>query len=273
MSTYGIGAAVRLSTKVRDSANVLVNPVTIQVTIQLPDGTTAGPFTAPAVVADGVGLFHYDYLTSTAGRHIARWATTTPTSNDEEPFEVAALWSEAGIVSLADAKKQLNIDADNTDDDEEIQGFIRSITEPCERIAGSLVRAVHVEKHRGGGYSLALNRPPVLSLTSVVAIQTGGVDQAVADLDVDGPTAIVQRLDGGRMCGPYRVTYVAGRTDIQAHIRLAGLIILQHLWETQRGSMGGVRVGGADEVYDPRFGFSIPRRAQELLGEQMPGIA
>ncbi|MER7063961.1 head-tail connector protein, partial [Streptomyces albidoflavus] len=178
----------------------------------------------------------------------------------------------AGIVSLTEAKKQLNIDPSDTDDDEEIQGFIRSLTELCERYRGSLVRRTVVEKHRGG-YMLALNRPPILSLTSVVAIETGGVDQAVADLDVDGPTGIVQRLDGCRMRGPIRVTYVAGRTAIPPEVRQAALIILQHMWETQRGTMGGVRVGGSDEVYDPRFGFSIPRRALELLGEQMPGIA
>lgn len=271
MSTYGVGAAVRLTTEVRDSARVLVTPAAIQVTIQLPDGTTAGPFAPPDVVIDGIGLYHYDYVTTVAGRHIARWATTTPTSNDEEPFEVAPLWSEAGILSLSEAKQQLNIDDDDHDDDEEIQGFIRSVTAVCERYVGALGRAIYEEKHQGG-YLLALNRAPVLSVTSVVAVGTGGVDQAVADLDVDLPTGIVQRLDGGRMCGPFRVTYTAGRTSIPPNVRQAALIILQHLWETQRGGMPA-RFGNQDDTYDPRITYSIPRRAQELLGDQPPGIA
>lgn len=268
MTTYAFGAAARLSTQVRVN-KVLVSPASITLTILLPDNSSAGPFTP---VNDGTGLFHYDYTSAQPGRHIARWVTTAPDGADEEPFEVAPQWAEAGVLSLREAKKQLNIDAADTDDDEEIAGFIRSITAPCERIVGSLVRRNVTEKHRGG-YALALNRTPVLSLTSVIAIQTGGVGQAVADLDVDAGTGIVQRLDGGRMRGPLRVTYVAGRTEIPAHVRQAALIILQHMWETQRGQMGGVRVGGSDEVYDPRFGFSIPRRAQELLGEQPPGIA
>ncbi|MFI7643739.1 head-tail connector protein [Nonomuraea sp. NPDC049400] len=268
MSTYGVGAVVRLSTSVRDSTQTLVNPASIQLTIQLPDATTAGPFTP---INDSTGIYHYDYTTTATGRHIARWATVTPTSNDEEPFEVAPMWGEAGILSLGEAKKQLNIDADDRDYDEEIAGFVRAITEACEKHVGALARTTYTEKHRGGR-GMVLLHSPALSLTSVVAIETSGTDQAVGDLDLDQPTGIVQRKDGGWMRGPFRVTYVAGQTQIPAHVRLAALIILQHMWETQRGSMGGVRVGGADEVYDPRFGFSIPRRAQELLGDPPPEI-
>lgn len=270
MTTYAYGSTVRLSMEVRNTAGTLVNPSAITVTIQLPDATTAGPFTTPAVVNDGTGLYHYDYTPTQAGRHIARWVTTTPTAADEEPFEVAGIWAEAGILSLAEAKAQLDIT--DTGTDEEISHFIRSVTDVCERYVGALGRKTYVEKHRGG-YRLALNRAPVLSLTSVEAIRTGGTDQTVADLDVDGPTGIVERLDGAYMCGPLRVTYVAGRTELPPNVRQAALIILQHMWETQRGQMGGVSFGGSGEVYDPRFGFSIPRRAQELLGDQPPAIA
>lgn len=263
MTTFAFGAAARLSTAVRVSG-VLTAPASITLTVQLPDGTTDGPL---APVNDGVGLYHYDYTSAQAGRHIARWATTGPVGVDEESFDVAAQWAEAGIVSLSDAKKQLNIDSTDTDYDEEIQGFIRSITEVCERHVGALARTSYTEKHRGGR-GMVLLHSPVLSLASVVAIEASGTDQQVADLDLDQPTGVVTRKDGRPMKGPFRVTYVAGQTSIPAHVRQAALIILQHMWETQRGTMGGVRVGGADEAYDPRFGFSIPRRAQELLGDE-----
>ncbi|WP_084963752.1 head-tail connector protein [Thermoactinospora rubra] len=266
--TFAFGAAARLSTEVRVNGT-LTNATTISLTILRPDGTTDGPFTP---VNDGIGLYHYDYTSAQAGRHIARWTTTGPVGADEESFDVAAQWAEAGVISLVAAKKQLNIDLSDTEDDEEIQDYLRSVTEICERYVGALVRRTVVEKH-AGGYALALNHAPVLSLTSVVAIESGGVDQAVADLDLDGPTGIVQRKDGGFMCGPFRVTYVPGRLEIPPHVSQAAKILLQHMWETQRGTMGGVRVGGSDEVYDPRFGFTIPRRAVELLGDQPPGIA
>lgn len=263
--TFAFGAAARLTTEVR-SSGTLTNPSTITLTILLPDGTSAGPFTP---VNDGTGLYHYDYTPDQSGRHITRWVTTGPVGADEETFDVAAQWAESGVVSLAEAKAQLNITS--TTDDEEIAGFVRSVTEVCERYAGALARTTHVEKH-DGGYRIALRHIPVLSLTSAVAIRTSGTDQTVADLDVDGPTGVVERLDGGYMYGPLRITYTAGRTAIPPRVRQAALIILQHLWETQRGQQGGVSFGGSGEVYDPRWGFSIPRRALELLGEQMPGI-
>lgn len=269
MTTYGVGTVVTLTTQVTDTAGAPVDPAGITLTLQLPDATTVGPFTAPDVVHDGVGLYRYDYTTTMGGRHIARWASTTPSGVDEEPFEVAPMWAEAGVLSLKESKKQLNIDEDDTDDDEEIQGFIRSITEICERFKGAIARTTHVEKHQGG-HLVALLHAPVLSVTSVVSVRTGAVAVDVADLDVDGPTGIVQRKDGGYMCGPLRWIYVAGRTNIEPNVRQAAAILLQHMWETQRGTQGGIRVGGSDEVYDPRFGFSVPRRVLELLGDQPP---
>lgn len=269
MSTSAFGAARRLATKTRDGDGALFNPGSITLLVLLPDGTSDGPFTP---VNDGLGLFHYDYTSLQSGRHIARWVTVSPAGAGEETFDVAALWAEAGVVSLAEAKKQLNIADDDTDDDEEISGFVRSVTEVCERHVGALSRKTYAELH-SGGYMLALNHPPVLSLTSAVGVRNNVIDQAVADLDADPGTGVIRRLDGCYMAGPIRVTYLAGRADIPPHVRLAALILLQHLWDTQRGQMGGVRVGGSDEVFDPRFGFAIPRRVLELLGDQPPGIA
>lgn len=266
--TYAFGAPVRVSTEIR-SAGVLVNPATITATVMRPDGTTDAPLTP---INDGVGLYHVDYTPAQPGRHIARWVTTAPAGAKEETFDVAAQWSEAGVFSLKGAKKQLNIDPEDHDDDEEIEDFLRSVTAICERSAGSLGRTVQVEEHRGG-YAFVLAHPPALSITSVTAAGPGVVDQQVADLHLDGQSGIVRRLDGGWMGGPYQVTYIAGRTDIPPNVSQAGKILLQHLWDTQRGQMGGVRVGGSDEVYDPRFAFSVPRRVLELLGETYPGFA
>jgi hypothetical protein len=266
VSTAAIGAAHRLTTEVR-SNGILINPTSISVTIQLPDATTDGPF---APVNDSIGVYHYDYTPATAGRHIARWVTSNPAGANEEPFEVAATWGEAGIISLDGGKKQLNISAADTSDDEEITGFIQALTAPIERIVGSVVRRTWVEKHPGG-CAVALLHPPVLSLTSVVAIRMGFSAPDLADLDLDGPTGIVERLDGGQIYGPLRWTYLAGRSDVPANVDLAARLILQHMWDTQRGTV--VARFGADDVWDPRFGFTIPRRAQELLGDQVSGIA
>ncbi|MEV4093792.1 hypothetical protein [Streptosporangium saharense] len=262
--TYTFGTAVRLTTTVRSSGQ-LVTPTSITLTIRLPDGTTDGPLTP---VPDDVGLYHYDYASSQAGRHIARWTTTDPPGATEEPFDVAPMW-DAGIVSLAEAKNHLNITS--TADDAELAEVIRAVTPVVERHVGAVTRRIYVEDHPGG-YALALQHTPVLAVTSITGVRPGVLDQAVDQLADAQVSGVVQRLDGGWISGPVRVTYTAGRTEVAANVRLAALIIIGHLWETQRGTVAP-RLGAEDEVWDPRAGFAVPRRALELLGEQVSGIA
>jgi hypothetical protein len=67
---------------------------------------------------------------------------------------------------------------------------------------------------------------------------------------------------------------VAGYTIIPGAFALAVRLIVQHLWETQRGPMGASRfAGGLDDAALMRFramNIFVPPRAQELLGEPMP---
>lgn len=273
MSEYPVGTLVRLRSEIRGLDNVLVNPASLSLTVLAPDGTPQGPYALPGdIQTDGTGLFHYDYPLAQAGRHIARWLATTPTAVHEELFEGIAAFASVGIFSLAEAKKHLNVDEDSHDDDEEIQGFIRSVTEVCERYVGALVRTVHTQRVEGGR-GIALNHFPVLSITSITAVWPGHVPPALADLHIDETTGVIQRKDGDRICGPLIVIYVAARTAIPSHVRLAGKILLQHLWETQRGQQGGASFGGSQEPWDPRFSFAIPRRVLELLGDPVSGLA
>ncbi|WP_068925026.1 phage head-tail connector protein [Planobispora rosea] len=260
--TYAYGSAVRLTQEVR-SGGELVDPASITLTIRLPDGTT----TSPTPVNDSVGVYHYDYTPTQAGRHIARWVTTGPVGAAEEPFDVAAQW-ETGIVSLAETKRHLNLTTSAEDD--ELTEMIRAVTEPIERHVGVVLRRTVVETHRGG-YALVLQKTPVLSITSVEGVGSA-LDQDVADLLLDTVSGVVRRQDGGWIAGPVTTAYVAGGTSVSPSVRLASLMIIQHLWETQRGA-ATPRFGADEAVWDPRFGYAIPRRAIELLGEQVSGIA
>jgi hypothetical protein len=51
------------------------------------------------------------------------------------------------------------------------------------------------------------------------------------------------------------------------------LVTLQHNWETRRG-VGSRPTGvvGPEEHYDPRFSYSIPRKALEWLGAPRPVV-
>jgi hypothetical protein len=91
-------------------------------------------------------------------------------------------------------------------------------------------------------------------------------------LRVDAGTGLVAVASGPAFTGALDVTYQAGLAIVPEDYRLAGLIIIQHLWETQRGTMG-VQLGGDSETYMPGRGFAIPRRAMELLDPPLPGVA
>ncbi|MEV7684469.1 phage head-tail connector protein [Streptomyces bungoensis] len=180
-----------------------------------------------------------------------------------------------GIVTLAAAKKQLNIDATDTSDDLELQLYIDAVTTPVERELGKVVeqRTIVDELDCGSGTTqFMLRSVPAVSLTSIAAVDgsaTWSVDPAVMHLN--GSNGRVTVLSGLPLSGPVAITYVAGDAIVPANVQLAALIIVQHLWETQRGR-GGMVAGGGGEFTMPA-GYALPNRACELLGTQLPGIA
>ncbi|WP_406730896.1 hypothetical protein [Streptomyces sp. NBC_01794] len=206
-----------------------------------------------------------DYVTTQAGRHSVRWVFTTPANAYTDSFDVREAAPPA-ILSLADAKKHLN--KTTTTDDDEIRGWVESVTAGIEGLCGPVVVRTVVERHDDRRVPvICLRQTPILSLTSVVAILTGGTTYTVGDLDVDSTTGVVQRLDGGSLTGPLRVTYTAGRRIVPAAITSAAKIILQHLWRTQQGP-GRPQLGVGDfDVTEPAagFGYAIPNRALQLL--------
>ncbi|GHH87816.1 phage gp6-like head-tail connector protein [Streptomyces capitiformicae] len=277
---FDLGDTVRLAADSKDAGGTLANAATVGLTITLPDGTTATPaVTNPPSVT---GQYTVDYTSVQAGRHSVRWVFTTPNSAYTDSFDVREAISPA-ILSLADAKAHLNIAATITTHDDELRGWIEAITHLVQQYTGICARGTVVEDHDiqpSGTRVLTLRRTPVISLTSVTAILTGGTSYTIADLDTDTRMGIVRRLDGGYLYGPLRITYVAGRSVIPANITSAGKIILQHLWRTQYGaSRAGSAIGGGEDfsVTEPiaGFGYAIPNRALQLLEPHRlpPGVA
>jgi hypothetical protein len=179
------------------------------------------------------------------------------------------------IVTLAAAKAQLNIESSETKDDIELQTYIDAATSAVEEQLGQVVErrtVVDQLSFSGGTTSFLVNSVPVISLTSVTSLD-GATSWAAGmpTMHVDPSTGLVTVLSGPPITGTVLVAYEAGMTAVPANYRLAGLIIIQHLWETQRGTMG-VQLGDT-ETYMAGRGFAIPRRAIELLGSQLPGVA
>jgi hypothetical protein len=260
---FDLGAVVPLGTTVRDAAGDLANAGLMSVTITLPDATAT---TITPVAPTSTGVYAYDYATTQAGRHTVRWVATGVNAGAyTDSFDVRES-TPPGILSLADAKKHLN--KTTTTDDDEIRSWVESITAGIEGLCGPVVVRTVSERHEGRRVPLiCLRQTPILSVTSVVAVLSGGTSYTVADLDVDAVTGVVQRLDGGTLTGPLLVTYAAGRRIVPAAMTAAAKIILQHLWRTQQGP-GRPQLGTGDfDVSEPiqGFGYAIPNRALQLL--------
>jgi len=180
------------------------------------------------------------------------------------------------IVTLAQAKAQLNIDASDTAEDVELQGYIDAATAAVETQLGQVVdqrTVIDQLDFASSVTSFMLRSTPVISLTSIATLdgsQTWSVSRPT--MYVDSGSGLVTVLSGPPVMGSVLATYQAGYTAVPANIRLAALIIVQHLWETQRGTMG-VQLGGDSDNYVAGRGFAIPRRAIELLGPPLPGVA
>ena len=183
------------------------------------------------------------------------------------------------LLTLAEAKAQLDIET--ATHDTELQVYIDGLTTAIEAHVGPVENRSVTETVDSRGPRMALMQVPVVSLTSLTPVLNGGAAVAVADLHLDGPTGIIRRLDGAYFCGgPWTAVYTAGRGSVPATIKLAALILLQHLWRTQYGASRGLSgIGGGDDFSVtepvPGWGYAVPNRVLQLLEPYKvpPGVA
>lgn len=250
-----VDTAKRLNFTVRDLGGTLVDATTA-FTATKPDDTPV-PLTP---TNDGTGLYHVDLDLDTAGRWT--WvfsATGTVDVTDAGIFDVRST-SVGFLISLEDAKKQIN--HTTTDDDEEIEDFIAAASQIVEHFAGPVAKQTVVERHYIIGAELVLDEANAAVPTSIAPVTTWSPAVDVADLYVSN--GVVRRKDHGVIGdGTYDVTYVKGQSSVLPTIGLATRIIFQHLWKTQRGTTTRAGMGGQDT--SQLLGYSVPNRALELL--------
>lgn len=269
----GYGGVYPVAFDVYGDTGVLADATTVTLTITLPDGSTVTPtVTSPPAVT---GKYRYAYQTTMAGRHTLHAVTSGPVTVYDEEFDVGETPSLA-IVSLADAKAQLNMDdpADTSDDDE-LRAFIAGVTGAVEQYLHETVvrRAVTDEIELCGQPRFRLWSAPVISLTSVTSWD-GSQTWDVTQMRVSG-SGMVRILAGPRIWGLVDVTYLAGYQVIPENYRRGALVVLQHVWETQRGAgtfTAGV-IGAEERVRQPGEWFTIPAKAKEFFGPPRPVVA
>lgn len=265
---YSVGSLVPVTFAVRNANGALTNAATVNLMLTQPDGTVITPaITNPPTAT---GIYTYDYLATQAGRHTWYATTSGPiTSYGPIVFHVTDI-GPGGIIGLDDTKEHLNLDLTDTTYDAELLAFLDAATPVVEDIVGPVVARSRTEVHDGGEY-LVLNHSPVISVATLVPVHTGGTTYSPATLDVDTATGIVRRLDGGRFVGPLRVTYVPGRRVVPPNIIHGTKEIIRHMWDTQRGRLGSRPGLGDDEYVTTSSGYTVPRRAMELLAPHRKG--
>jgi hypothetical protein len=267
-----LGDVLPFGTEVRDAAGLLANAGTMTLTVTRPDGTAepGSPFT---VTPTSTGIYDKDVASAQVGLYVGYWLATGANAGADEPqvFYVRSS-AAATFVSLEDAKAHCNIPLDETRHDEELKWMLGAATDAVEMFCGPVRRRTYTDDVQGGHSSLILHRNSVVSITSVTPILTNAASVTVADLDVSptGSPIVRHKLGQSISSGHVRVVYTAGRLDIPDALYGAALIIVAHLWETQRGPggpnvLGSTSVQGGETMFVPVLGFAIPNRAMDLM--------
>lgn len=269
-----LGDTYRLTARNLSAAGDLTTATNMALTITLPDDTTV---VVNPVTAASTGVYNYDYLTTQAGRHIARWvATGTAAGAYVEVFDVRPA-SIPYVVSLRDVKEMLNLDLTTTTYDEELRAYIEGATKAAEDHRDEIFvkRTFTHQRWLYSCTSLVLPRVPVVALTAIEDIENS-TSYSTSSWLVEATTGRITQANGGGLTGLIEFTYTAGYTIIPGAFTLAIRMIIQHLWETQRGPMGASRfAGGLDDAALMRFrsmNIFVPPRAQELLGDRAPMV-
>ncbi len=248
--------------------NQSISPATITLTITLPDGTTVTPSAGPGAASGTDWIIAYDYATIQAGLHKAAWQTTGPGAAAADAFNVR---DYRAILSLAEGKNHIGVDT-WTGDDDELRNFLMAVTEVVESKVGPCVRrSVTQRVSQGTSSQLVLNQFPVISVTSVTSVWTGGPSWTTAQLVTDGDAGTVTVQYGAMpfWWGPWDVVYVAGRAVVaERHIHGAKEL-LRHLWDTQRGQLQAPALGGEQFTTSSGWAFTVPNRVLELLSDDM----
>lgn len=289
-----LGDTVRLVARNDQADGGLIDPETgPTLTVTLPDGTSDGPIDP---VQDSVGIWHADYVTTQAGRHVARWvATGDGAFSSVEVFNVDD--ADPGyLFGLADAKKALGWDPNKaTSRDAQLLEHVAAVTPVIEDIVGPVVPRTVDEWYDGGGSSIMLLQTPVISVTTLAESWGAGNTRTLTleDLSGAGPfdgfgytvdlaTGLVRRRSSGVAAmfpagrGNVHAVYVAGLRQVPPNLLLAAKEQLRLLWQLgQQGNRPGFGDTEDADLQTTASGFLTNARVIQLCGgaQRIPGIA
>jgi hypothetical protein len=279
LTTYEIGQVLTFAVTVKDATGTLVNTGTTPVcTITLPDGTTSlGTITNPST-----GNYVATLTSTLAGRHRARWTATGANAGGFPYTDTADVWATDPqlVISLGDARAELNLDATETVNDDELRLYVAATTQImvdlCSPLNIAVLPSSRVEEHEPAGSQLVLRRKSPTTPTSAIeyigtaayTIAYSATPNAGGDSFTYEPqTGILTRRVGGvpyRWRGTVQVSYTWGSTEINPRVVLAARALVAHLWSI--GNRGWrPSFGGNEAIMQTPMGYAIPRRVVEML--------
>ena len=186
------------------------------------------------------------------------------------------------IVTLAEARAQLQILDTDVTQDTVLQAYCDAITPMIEEKANEIIDQRTITEDydlswagaaanlSGFGWvtTLWLRSRPTISLTSVTNVNNG-FTWTVGNLRLrsDGRLRV---MSGTGFYGYISVVYVVGYAVVSFNYKQAVLLILQHNWESRRG-VGNVQSGvmGLGEQIGPQS-FFMPPKALDWIGAPKP---
>lgn len=253
--SYDVGDLVAVSIVVRNLAGTPVNTPTLTIAVTKPDGTLVTP--APTVTNTGSGgLYTATVTADAAGVWPYEW-TASGTVVAVEPGQFTVGADRVLVASVEELKTHTN--TTTTVNDNEMRVHLAAATDRVEQIIGGPVSPqTFTETHCTGDSVIIPRKRPLVSVTSITPYQGTALSTDAYRLDTD-LGAIFLRYG---YSSEYTLVYRAGWAILPEAIKLAGLIIAQHLWRLQYGR--GRQATGEDPLA-PGAGFAIPNRAAELL--------
>lgn len=274
---YDLADVVPLAVQTRDATGALADATSVTCTLFHPGSSTTY---TPAVQHPSAGNYNVSFAPVFPGRYSVRWvATSANASGFSDAFDVYDATPNY-IVSLSDARELLRLTG--TTQDELLRSKIAATTIIIERIIDEVVvpRTIveNITNVKPGRF-LVLRKTPVISLTSL-ALTSALYTWDIATFNVVSETGVLTALPTAwQVWGDITVTYVAGRAVIPENVQEAAKIIIQHLWQTRRGTAGTPQSESMSTTLSPHaargfgWGFAIPNAAIELLGAPVTGFA
>lgn len=270
-----LGGVIRLTYLVKNDSGVATNPTTATLTVTQPDGTVAAGTTI-TLPPTTTGLLVYDFTPSQAGLHAVHWATTVPTTAEDDVFVAEApgrlLVSVDEAVTHLNASGQLTSDADR----EQLQWLCLVASEAVERELGRVfMRRTVVETHTGSGV-LVLRSTPVLS---VVSVTESGTALTASDYLLDSDAGILYR---GSTSGAWSwaaglrnvvVTYLAGFADPPKIVRKVALNAVQGMWQSSQQASHPLAEEFAESSVGAAVAALTPLERAAFESLRAPGIA